>query len=106
MSPKIAEAIAASPDRIKFLSVVMDLKMFHPHLVGMVELPFTKDDTKEKIADHPGKDVRAEAGAHRYIPLDFGDETTKQLVADQRNWSAAGLAALVSTEKYLRAHSR
>lgn len=106
MSPKISEAIADSRDRIKFLSVVMDLKMFHPHLLGMVELPFTKDETRRKIADHPGKDVRAEAGAHRYIPLDFDDNTTKQLVADQRNWSAAGLAALVSTEKYLRARSK
>lgn len=106
MSPKIAEAIAQSPDRIKFLSVVMDLKMFHPHLLGIVQLPFTRDETKEKIADHPGKDMKAEAGAHRYVRLDFNDPVTKQLVADQRNWSAAGLAALVSAEKYLRARSR
>jgi transcriptional regulator with XRE-family HTH domain len=104
-SPKIGEAIAGSVDHIKFLSVVMDLKMFHPHLLGMVELPFSRDETRRMIADHPGKDARAEAGAHRYVALDFNDRTTKQLVADQRNWSAAGLAALVATEKYLRCRS-
>jgi hypothetical protein len=106
MSPNIVDAIAPSPYRIKFLSVVIDLKMFHPHLFGIVELPFTRDETIKEIADNPDKDVRAEAGRHQYVPLDFSDRTTKELVADQRDWSAAGLAALVSAEKYLRARSK
>lgn len=105
-SPHIERALTGFPQRIKFLSVVMDLKMFHPHLCGVAELPFTKDETQKLLADHPGVHLRTEARSHQYVPLDFLHPMTKQLVADQRDWSAAGLAALVSAEKYWRASSK
>jgi hypothetical protein len=92
-----------SKDRFKFLGVTADLEFFHPVLVGVIELPFTRDETAKLIRQHRGKD-HSEGLACQFVRLSSGDNETLELIKDPSDWVLGGLAAVMMALRYWEFH--
>jgi hypothetical protein len=102
---ELYERLRGTPDRYKFLNVIMDLGYFNPHLIGVVELGMTRDQVAKSIQESRGKD-HSEARAIRFLPLDRTNPETMQFISAQERWSPPGLAAFITGMKYWEAHRK
>jgi hypothetical protein len=105
LSPELDKRLRGTPDRYKFLNVIMDLEFFNPHLLGVIELGMTRDEVVKTIQESRGKD-HSEARAIRFLPLDRTNAETMQFISAQERWSPPGLAAFITGMKYWQAHRK
>jgi transcriptional regulator with XRE-family HTH domain len=95
----IRQMMEGSRERFKFLALAADLEFFHPVLVGVVELPYTRAETAKLINKHRGKDHSEGLGC-QFMALKTDDEDTIKIVKDPGDWVLCGLASLIMAVKY------
>ena len=91
--------------KFKFLNLIMDMDLFTPHLVGIIELGVDRDELQKYIEASPGKD-HSEAASFDYLPLDVTISKTLEFVRDKQNWAPPGLSAFITAVKYWEATTR
>ena len=86
----------------KFLNVAFGLKVFVPNLVGVIELGKPKVEVEELVDACLDKSERR--GAIQYVMLDEKDGRTEELLLprNRSNWTAGGLAALISAIRWYK----
>ena len=85
---------------VKFLNLGFNLDRFHPVLIGIIELPFTRAEVQDFIEISPGKDL--EWKKLYYLPLDVAHPDTREFVFDETKWDTSGLASFISAVNYWR----
>jgi transcriptional regulator with XRE-family HTH domain/endonuclease V-like protein UPF0215 family len=105
LSEGLYHLLKDAPERFKFLNLLVPIDRFHPELIGVIDLPFTLEETKALIEESPGKD-HPEAMSIRYVPLDPTANATAEVMRDRSKWTVGGLAALISAIQYRREWAR
>ena len=77
----------------------MDLELFNPHLVGVIELGLPRREVEYAIQTSPG-DEQDESSKILYVPLDLTDHTTQNVLSDKSTWKSDGLAAFATAIRY------
>lgn len=78
---------------VKFLGVVFDLRLFNPHLVGVLHLKQSREQLRSLIDEYPGADV-TEAAEFHFISLNASAPETESMILAAKRWHPAGFAAL------------
>jgi hypothetical protein len=95
-------------DLFKFLNIVFDLNAFVPALIGVIELPFSRQEVEKIRVISPGKDHSEYKKIH-YVPLNQGEEETRNLLLslekqnkglEPMRWVPAGIASLITALYY------
>ena len=109
VSEEVSEALGAAlehtPHRFVFLNIIFGFAYFHPFIVGVVDLPFSRDETQRLIEESPGKDHSENKALHFY-KLDPDDPDTDALVADRARWFSPGLSAFITGISYCQARRK
>ncbi len=95
-------ALENTPHRFKFLNVLFGLETFGPELVGVVELPFSRELTHKMMQEERGRD-HGDAIAFEFVKLDSSDRRTMRMIEEVEDWSVLSLAALMIAIKYWHA---
>jgi hypothetical protein len=98
VSSVVGEQLQATPNRFVFLNLIFGLTHFHPFLVGVVELPFTRAEMERLMRESPGKDHGE--GTPCFFKLCRGDPDTAKMVAEKARWYPPGLAAFITSVQY------
>jgi len=86
-------------ERVKFLSLVWDLVLFHSILIGVIELPFDRLAAERRILASLGKD-HSEWSDIDFLALSPNSPTTIAKIADTTDWDVGGLASVVMAIQY------
>jgi len=98
VSQRLGEQLETAPNRFVFLNLIFGFPHFHPFLVGVVELPYTRAQTERLMQESPGKDHGE--GTPYFFKLDSNDSATAKLVSEKERWYAPGLSAFITSILY------
>jgi hypothetical protein len=101
----LRDVIESGRERLKFLSIIFDLEVFHPDLMGIVELPYTRDEILRLLEEHRGRDHSESLGI-QLLALRRDDEATRTTISNVGDWVFNGLAATIGAIKYWEAKTR
>lgn len=90
-----------SNERFKFLNVIFDTHEFHPYLVGIIELPWTVEESMRLISEFRGKD-HTESKSIEALVLEQNDKRTLDILKTGA-WAPGACAAFVAALKFFRA---
>jgi hypothetical protein len=99
LSEGLSNILESTPERFRFLNVIMSLDEFHPYLVGVIELPLTRAEVERHIQESPGKD-HSEFTTIEYLLLNADDIKTSEFIDDQNRWTMAGLSSFITSIAY------
>lgn len=105
LSTDIYFHIKARSNCVRFLSVVMDLQLFNPHLIGIVDLGLTKAEVERMIETSPGKD-HPEAMFFEFHKPTEANKDLMNLMRATEIWVPVGLASLIIAVKHCEATMR
>lgn len=92
----------AAATRVKFLSVVVDMSLFQPVLVGVIDVPYEVRELENLVKENRGKD-HSEWTELIPVKLSRSDAETVRMVSNIRAWDLGGLAALMTSIRYAEA---
>jgi transcriptional regulator with XRE-family HTH domain len=95
----VRQMMEGSHERFKFLALAADLEFFHPVLVGVIDLPYTREEAEKTIRRHRGKDHSEGLGC-LFVPMKSDDKEILKIVQDPGDWVLCGLAALIMAVRY------
>jgi transcriptional regulator with XRE-family HTH domain len=97
--------VESGRERLKFLNLIFDLEVFHSDLVGIIELPYARDEMLRLIEEHRGRD-HSEALNFQFLALQRDDKATLETISATGDWVFNGLAAAITAIKYWEAKSK
>lgn len=83
-------------DKVEFLALIYSRELAQFDLVGMVQLPFTRDEMKQKIAGC--RDNEYENERMKFIP--FNPASIAAFMQQEPNWSPFAVASLLAALQY------
>jgi hypothetical protein len=98
VSQALGEQLETAPSRFVFLNLIFGFPHFHPFLVGVVELPYMREQTEILMQGSPGKDHGE--GTPYFFKLDRTDPEATKLIAEKERWYAPGLSGFISAMLY------